>query len=94
MEDHMVMHVLGVVSAEQYSINKAFWLFGERAKESVRKELRQLHDYVTYVPVHAQELTPDQRRQALASLIFITEKRCAAPRAIISQRKLPLLPPS
>ena len=42
----------------------------------MKKELRQLHDYVTYVPVHAHELTADQRKQALASLIFITEKRC------------------
>ena len=76
VEDHVVMHILGVVLAEQYSINKGIRLFGERAKESVKKELRQLHDYVTYVPVHAHELTPDQKRQALASLIFITEKRC------------------
>lgn len=40
------------------------------------KELQQLHDYETYIPIHAHELTEEQRLQALASLIFITEKRC------------------
>jgi hypothetical protein len=30
----------------------------------------------TYTPVHAHELTAEQRKEALASLIFITEKRC------------------
>jgi hypothetical protein len=76
VEDHIVMHVLGVVLAQQYSVNKGIQLFGDRARESVRKELQQLHDYATYTPVHAHELTPDEKKQALASLIFITEKRC------------------
>jgi hypothetical protein len=75
-EDHVVMHVLGVVLAQQYSINKGIELFGDRARESITKELRQLHDYATYTPVHAHELTQDEKKQALASLIFITEKRC------------------
>ena len=76
VEDHVVMHILGVVLAEQYSINKGIRLFCDRAKESVSKELKQLHDYVTYTPVHAHELTPEQKKQALASLIFLTAKRC------------------
>ena len=64
VKDHVVMHILGVIPAEQYTINKGIRLFGERAKESVRKELRQLHDYVTYTPVHAHELTPELKKQA------------------------------
>ena len=76
VNDSVVMHVLGVVLAEQYSINKGIRLFGDRARESIKKELRQLHDYVTYIPVRPEDLTPEQRKQALASLIFITEKRC------------------
>jgi hypothetical protein len=76
VEDHVVMHILGVVPAQQYSVNKGIQLFGDRARESVRKELQQLHDYETYTPVYAHELTPDQKKKALASLIFITEKRC------------------
>lgn len=76
VEDHVVTHILGVVMAEQYSINKGVRLFGDKARESVTKELKQLHDYVTYRPIHAHELTPEEKRQALASLIFINEKRC------------------
>lgn len=51
-------------------------MFGDRARESLRKEMRQLHDNVTYHPGHAHELTPEQQKQALVSLTFITEKRC------------------
>jgi hypothetical protein len=76
IEDHVVMYILGVVLAEQYSINKGIRLFGDRAKESISKELQQLHDYVTYRLVHAHELTAEEKKQALASLIFLTEKRC------------------
>ncbi len=47
VEDHVMMHVLGVVLAEQYSISKGIRLFGDRAKEAVSNELEQLHDYVT-----------------------------------------------
>jgi hypothetical protein len=60
--------------AQQYSVNKGIQLFRDRARELVRKELQQLHDYATYTPVHAHELTPDQKKQALALLFFITEK--------------------
>jgi hypothetical protein len=74
--DAVVLHVVGVILAQQYTVNKGLKLFGERAKESISKELQQLHDYVTYTPVHAHELTRDQRKEALASLIFLTEKRC------------------
>jgi hypothetical protein len=35
VSDHVVLHVLGVVLAEQYSINKGIRLFGDRARESV-----------------------------------------------------------
>ena len=38
--------------------------------------MQQLHDMVTFIPVHAHELTREQRKQALASLMFMTEKRC------------------
>jgi hypothetical protein len=76
VKDHVVTHILGVVMAEQYSINKGVRLFGDKARESVTKELKQLHDYVTYRPIHAHELTPEEKRQALASLIFINEKIC------------------
>eukprot|EP00956_Cyclotella_meneghiniana_P028301 scaffold65295_cov71-Cyclotella_meneghiniana.AAC.14 len=76
VSDSVVMHVMGVILAQTYSLNKGLRLFGERGEASVKKELQQLHDLVTYTPVHAKDLTDKQRRDALASLIFLTEKRC------------------
>ena len=75
-EDHVVTHVLGIILATQYSVKKGIKLFGERGKESVTSELQQLHDMVTFLPVHAYDLTRKQRKEALASLMFMTEKRC------------------
>jgi hypothetical protein len=76
IEDHVVMHMLGVIFAHQYSVKEGIKLFGDRGRESVTKELQQLHDMVTYSPVHAHELTREQRKEALSSLMFLTEKRC------------------
>jgi hypothetical protein len=43
MEDHVVMHMLGVIMAQQYSIQKGIKLFGDEGRKSVSKELQQLH---------------------------------------------------
>lgn len=45
VSDGVVLHAVGVILAQQYSVNKGIQLFGDRARESVSKELRQLHDY-------------------------------------------------
>jgi hypothetical protein len=50
VSDGVVMHVMGVILAQQYSVNKGIKLFGDRAKEAISKELQQLHDYETYTP--------------------------------------------
>ena len=51
-------------------------MFGDRTRESIQKELRHLQKYVTYIPIHAKHLTQQKKKEALASLILITEKRC------------------
>ena len=76
IEDHVVMHVLGVILAIQYSIQKGIKLFGDQGNQSVTSELQLLHDVITFIPVHAQDLSKSPRTQALASLMFMTEKRC------------------
>ncbi len=35
-----------------------------------------MHNMVVYTPVHAHELSREQKHQALESLIFLTKKRC------------------
>jgi hypothetical protein len=46
IEDHVVMHMLGVIFAHQYSVKEGIKLFGDRGRESVTTELQQLHDMV------------------------------------------------
>ena len=75
MQDHVVMHIVGVIMAQQYSIKKCIKLFSEKWKQAVTKELTQLHDMETYHPAHTRDLTKEQCLEALLLLIFLTQKR-------------------
>ena len=44
--------------------------------KAVEKEMRQLHDREVMIPVHKKCLTPEQRKEALAYLMFLKRKRC------------------
>ena len=68
-------HILGLVMVQQYSIKKGVELFGERAEAATLKELTQLHDMDTYVPLFAGDLTKEERRKALEAFFFLVEKR-------------------
>eukprot|EP00804_Cyclotella_cryptica_P005141 CCRYP_018676-RA/>CCRYP_018676-RA protein AED:0.47 eAED:0.17 QI:0/0/0/0.75/0.33/0.25/4/0/800 len=52
-------------------------LFGEGGRKAVTAKLTQMHDMATYTPMHAHELTREQRVQALSLLMFLilTQKR-------------------
>ena len=50
-------------------------LFGDRAEVATAKELQQIHDFGTYVPQDAKELSRTERMKALSALMFIVEKR-------------------
>jgi hypothetical protein len=71
----VVIHVVGVIMAQQYTIRKGLKLFGDGGRQAVTKELTQLHNMATYTPMHKHELTREQRVQALSSLMFLTQKR-------------------
>ena len=45
-----VLHVLGVIMAQTYSIKNGIKEFGERGSESVMKELRGIDDLDTFFP--------------------------------------------
>lgn len=47
-EDEQVLHVLGVIMAQTYSIKNGIKEFGERGSESVMKELRGIDDLDTF----------------------------------------------
>ena len=56
-------HILGLVMVQQYSIKKGVELFGERAEAATLKELTQLHDMDTYVPLFAGDLTKEEKKK-------------------------------
>lgn len=74
--DQVVLHIMGVVFALQYSINKGIPLFGDRAEETISKT--KAAAWFCYLPSCAcPQLAPEQCKQALASLLCITAKWCS-----------------
>lgn len=57
-----------------FSLNTGLKKFGERGEAAVTKELSQFNVLNAFVPLDAKTLTYEQRKSALASLIFLTEK--------------------
>ena len=64
------------LATAQMSMKKGLAMFGDDGVTAVRKEMRQLHDRKVMKPRDAKELTPEQRREALAYLMFLKRKRC------------------
>ena len=67
--------MVGLILANMYNLRKGIELFVERANEAVLKELTQIDEFETYKPVHKHELTLEDRKKALESMMKITEKR-------------------
>ena len=59
---------------QQFGLKAGVATFGDRAKTAVTKELTQLRDMKTYVPVDPDNMTPQQKQEVLNLLIFLTEK--------------------
>ena len=74
-EEQSDAHIVGVIFAQHFSLKKGLELFGEKADAAVQKELNQIHQIDTYESVHKSDLTFEDRKKALALLMFITEKR-------------------
>jgi hypothetical protein len=61
--------------AETFSLKKGIKVFGNRANEAAYGELKQLHDRVVFEPIHVDSLDPKEKKRAMESLLFLTEKR-------------------
>ena len=62
------------VLAQQYHITKGLKIYGDRGREAVKKEMKQLDDMEAVKPKKVDSLTKEQRKNALPCLMFITEK--------------------
>ena len=74
-EEQSDAHIVGVIFAQHFSLKKGLELFGEKADAALHKELTHIHKMDTYEPLHKSNLTFEDRKKALALLMFITEKR-------------------
>jgi hypothetical protein len=61
--------------AQTYSLKKGIKEFGKRGHKAAHKEMKQLQDRVVFIPIFIEQLTHIERKQALESLIFLTEKK-------------------
>ena len=59
----------------QYSLGKGLKIYGEKGVQAMKKELTQLHDPDTFEPLDADSLTDHDKKNAIASLMFLMEKR-------------------
>jgi hypothetical protein len=64
------------LSMAQVNMKKGLKMFGEDGVIAVRAEIKQLHDRNVMAAKKATELTAQQKRQALAYLMFLKRKRC------------------
>ena len=66
---------MGVIIASDFSLNMGIELFGKRAEETTTKELQAIHNMGTYEPQDASKLSKQEKRNALESFLFFTEKK-------------------
>jgi hypothetical protein len=60
---------------KQYGLKAGLKKFEERGSQAIMKELTQFHTLDVFLPRDPKTLTRDDRRHALTSLMFLTEKR-------------------
>ena len=56
-------------------MNKGLKKFGNKGRDAAYKELHQIHNRIVFKPININSLTPDERKKAMESLMFLTEKR-------------------
>jgi hypothetical protein len=58
-----------------YSLRKGIERFGEKGTNAIQTEMQQMMDRKCFVPIRKSDLNETERKRALESLIFITEKK-------------------
>jgi hypothetical protein len=83
-KDHEKWHINDEVieyAFTQYSLKQGLRKFPIEGPKATMDEMKQLHKMHTFKPVHGHSMTAMQKRAALASLIFIKQKRCGRVKA-------------
>ncbi len=72
--EHRRADFVGMIMA-QLSMNAAIKTWGEQAKFTISKEIKQMHWRNSYKPCHWHSLSKKQKEQILESHIFVEQKR-------------------
>jgi hypothetical protein len=61
--------------AQTYSLMKGIKEFGDKGRQATHNKMKQLHDRIVFKPIAIEELSAIEKRRAMESLIFLTEKK-------------------
>ena len=72
--------MLGFVESQfqtpQMSMKRGIQMFRKDGVAAIKKEMQQLHDRRVMAAKHSAELMPEQKKEALAYLMFLKQKQC------------------
>ena len=60
---------------QMMGMNRGLKEFGSDAEAAISKELMQLHNMEAFVPVYGRDLSPEQKKGALESIMTMKQKR-------------------
>ena len=60
---------------QTYTLKKGLKRFKKKGYDAAFGEMKQLHDRVCFDPINPRTMTLEERKKAMESLIFLTEKR-------------------
>ena len=66
--------VKGTSFVETYTLKKGLNKFGDQGYEASHGEMKQLHDRSVFKPINVSNLTPQEKKRSMESLIFLVEK--------------------
>ena len=67
--------ILAQAFVQTYNLTKGIQKFGDKGKQAVIDEMKQLHNRTVFKPININELDDKARRTAMESLLFLLEKR-------------------
>ena len=73
--DAIILATIMMSFVQTYSLKAGIKKFGARGEDAAMTEMGQLHERECFKPRDASKLTKEEKRKALESLIFLTEKR-------------------
>ena len=68
-------HIIGIVLAQKFSLKAGLKNFVKLGDKSSVKELTQIHDMTTFIPLEPKNFTREYLVKALSSLTFLVDKQ-------------------